>query len=142
MQEAVSSIITFPSVSWWASVNRFDKLVFDRSEHFQKMSYRNRYEIAGANGLIKLSVPLLHGRDQRAAMRDVKISNDAKWQGAHWRPITSAHGRSPYFEHYEAGLQKIFDTHFTFLTDFNLASIHWLKEQLKIKCDEIITDVY
>ena len=142
MPFAVSSYIPFPSISWWAAVSAQDTLLLDKAEHFEKMTCRNKYYLAGANGLLTLSIPLHHGRDQRAAMEDIRVDNKTKWQVQHWRSIVSTYKRSPYFDHYEPSLQQLFTQHYDSLTDVNLASILWLKEQLKLNFNVTFTDEY
>ncbi len=115
---------------------------WDVAEHFEKMTYRNRYCVAGANGLIKLSIPMLHGRDQRSSMTDMGISNIENWQKQHWRTLVSAYNRSPYFEHYAMPLERLFATTYDKLVDFNLASIQWLLEQLGLKYKTEFQTVY
>src|SRR5262245_53713708 len=80
-----------------------------------KMSFRNRCIIAGANGLIHLSVPLEGGRDQVKPMKDLKIANNQSWQKDHWRTIASSYNRSPYFEFYKEELELFFQKNFKFL---------------------------
>ncbi len=106
------------------------------------MSYRNRYYIPGANGIIHLSVPLINGRNQRAVMKDIKIFNKERWQLQHWRSLVSVYKRSPYFDHYENSLEKLFITEYHFLADFNLATIHWLKENLAVRFKEEFAETY
>jgi len=122
----------FPPISWWAAVLGAETLYLDAHEHFEKMSYRNRYYISGSNGRIQLSVPLVHGRDQRAPMHDVQISNEQIWQVQHWRTLVSVYRRSPYFDYYEDSLREIFESGFNHLTHFNLTTIDWVKQQLKL----------
>lgn len=142
MSSVVSSFIPFPNIYWWLLVADVDYLTFDCAEHFQKMSYRNRYYISGANGLIPLSIPLVAGRNQRCAMKEVQISYAEDWQVQHWRTIVSVYSRTPYFHYYEPGLKKLFDTKFTFLHEFDLASVQWLAQQLKLKPDIRMADSY
>lgn len=142
MYPVVSSFIPFPNIYWWLKAAGADAIVFDNAEHFQKMSYRNRYYISGANGLIQLSIPLVSGRNQRCAMKDVQVSHAENWEVQHWRTIVSVYSRTPYFEYYEPGLKKIFDTNFTQLTAFNLATVQWLMAQLKLKTELQFTDQY
>jgi hypothetical protein len=132
MAFAIASYIPFPCVSWWAAVATLDELLLDNAEHFEKMTYRNRYYLSAANGLLTLSIPLQHGREQRTAMSEVRIDNKTRWQMQHWRGITSAYKRTPYFDHYEPSLQQLFLQPFDLLANFNFASIQWLKEQLKL----------
>jgi len=132
----VSPYLTFPAISWWARVVNADVVLFDAAEHFQKMTFRNKYHIAGANNSNKLSVPLVNGRNQRVPMQEVRIHNEERWQVQHWRTIVSVYRRTPYFEHYENSLQLLFEKQFTSLVDFNKATIQWAKTQLKLQFEE------
>lgn len=135
MSYVVSPFIPFPNIYWWSAVIETGSILLDAQEHFQKMSYRNRYYISGSNGLIQLSIPLVNGRDQRAAMHKIQIAYNENWQVQHWRTLVSVYARSPYFSYYEPSLKKLFDTSFTFLNEFDLASVNWLREQLKANLD-------
>lgn len=133
MPRVISSFVPFPSISWWSLVISADELILDAAEHFEKMTYRNKYFIAGANGTIQLSIPLQRGRNQRAAMSNVLISNEDQWQKQHWRGIISTYKRAPFFEYYEHSLEQLFAKEFNSLIDFNRESINWLAKQLKLK---------
>lgn len=139
---AISSFLTFPCISWWARVLDTDIVILDAAEHFQKMTGRNRYDIAGANNPIKLSVPLVNGRNQHIAMCDAQVYNGAHWQVQHWRTLVSVYKRSPYFDHYAVSLQPLFETEFTHLAAFNRATVEWVKKQLKLKFEVQETTVY
>lgn len=128
----VSSSLTFPPISWWVITAAADEVILDGYEHFQKMSYRNRYRISGANNSILLTVPLTSGRDQHLPMRDVLIYNQERWQVQHWRTLVSVYKRTPYFDHFEHSLEQLFETEFTHLMQFNLAALQWAKQQLKL----------
>ena len=152
MQQIVTPFVPFPNIYWWFVMAGSYSALFDAKEHFVKMSYRNRYYITGANGLIQLSVPLARGRDQRTAMENVLIDNNERWQVNHWRTIVSVYGRAPYFEHYGPLLEQLFFTRYDKLVAFNRASIEWLQKQTGIlfeiesateyqKYDEDVTDL-
>jgi hypothetical protein len=117
-------------------------VVFDAAERFQKMSYRNRYRISGANNSILLTVPLISGREQRLPMADVQIYNDGLWQVQHWRTLVSVYKRTPYFEHYEDLLRPLYEHSYTHLAAFNRASIDWVVKQLKIDLAVEETDLF
>jgi hypothetical protein len=138
----VTPFNVFPCISWWMQVMQADTLIFDKAEHFQKMTGRNRYDIAGANNRVRLSVPLVNGRNQHVPMAEVRIFNDTDWQKQHWRTLVSAYRRSPYFEHYEQSLGTLFETEFTHLTDFSMASINWTQQQLKLRFNTTTADTY
>lgn len=127
----VSSYIPFPNIYWWLQLQGADALLLDGGEHFEKMTYRNKYFITGSNGGIQLSIPLLQGREQRTPMLQVMIDNKQRWQVQHWRTLVSVYKRTPYFEHYEPALEKLYTQRFDSLIDFNLASIKWLHKELR-----------
>lgn len=142
MTEIITSFIPFPNIYWWALAAQADVVCFDKAEHFQKMTYRNRYYISGSGGLIQLSVPLAGGRNQHVSMDMAEISARDNWQLQHWRTIVSVYRRAAYFEFYEMELQHLFETTFLHLADFNMATIHWLKKQLKLQFEETFVTQY
>ena len=106
------------------------------------MSFRNRCTIAGANGLIDLSVPIEGSRNTGAFIRDVKIDNMLKWQTIHWRGITAAYNRSPWFEFYADELLQFYETRYTYLWDWNLDLMYWVLHKLKVEVKVDFTDSY
>src|SRR6202000_2717684 len=96
----ISDIQYFAPVIFYKISYKFSYITFEQCETYQKMSFRNRCRIAGAEGPIDLSIPLVKGRDQRSLTRDVRIADDLDWQGQHWKTIASCYSRSPFFEFY------------------------------------------
>ena len=111
-------------------------------EHFEKMSYRNRYYIAGGNGLMKMSIPIQGGREHKSVMEHTTIADTDNWRQKHWRTLVSAYSNAPYFEFYADSLEKIFTDQHENLTAFNLQTIHWLKQQIDISFSEERTSFY
>jgi hypothetical protein len=132
----------FPSVELYRISNKFTDIVFEQYENYQKMSFRNRCQIAGAAGVISLSVPLLKGRDQRALMKDVKIAGFQPWQAQHWKTIVSCYNRSPWFEFYRDQLEELYQRRVDFLLDWNLACFEWTIKVLKMPLKVSLTDRY
>ena len=98
--------------------------------------------IAGANGIIELSVPLAFGRNQRGFTKDVKIDNRQKWQTRHWRSIESSYNHSPWFEHYVDELTKLYQKSFQFLIDWNLACFEWTIQKLDWRVNVALSDEF
>ncbi len=132
----------FPPIDSYKALVKHDILKIEKYEHYQKLSYRNRCYVAGPNGRMILSVPLARGKNQRTIMKDVRISNEEKWQGLHWKTLVSAYRRSPWFEYYEEDLQGLFEKPFHFLMDWNMACFEWTNSKLGIKMPVIYTDSY
>lgn len=101
-------------------------------EPFRKMSFQNRCIIPTANGLVGLSVPLVGGRGNRLPMDQVRIDNRQRWQTIHWRTITAAYNRSPFFEFYAPILENLYQTRIEFLHQWNELCFNWLVNHLKI----------
>lgn len=121
----IAAAIPFPPLSWWRAALKEKTVWLDPFEHFQKMSYRNRYYLAGKEGKAMLSIPLLKGRNQHAAMREMQISYAENWQKNHWRTLQTLLGNSPFFEYIDYQLFPFFDTKANSLYDWNKASIEW-----------------
>ncbi|SEW53574.1 WbqC family protein [Chitinophaga arvensicola] len=132
----------FPPIDSYKTLIKHDILQIEKYEHYQKVSYRNRCYVAGPNGRMILSVPLAKGKNQRTVMKDVRISNEEKWQGLHWKTLVSAYRRSPWFEYYEADLQELFETRFDFLLDWNMACFEWMNSKLGLMIPVTFTESY
>lgn len=122
----------FPCINYMKMLSGFSYVELESCETFQKNSFRNRCVVAGSNGLINLSVPLVNGRDQKVMYRDLKIDNSQKWQVQHWRTITSCYQKSPFFEYYAPGVEALLTTPHEYLFGMNMAIISWLKKVLKL----------
>lgn len=132
----------FMSTNCYITLVEYETLRFEQYEHFRKGSYSNRYYVAGPNGKILLSVPLLHARRERMAFRDLKICNRDQWQRLHWRTLTSAYRRSPWFEFYEESLQPMYEKKFDYLMDWNLQAFELVSGWLGRTWEVTFTDQY
>ena len=132
----------FPSINLYRISNEFSNIVFEQCEFYQKMSFRNRCQIAGGEGVINLNVPLEKGRDQKTRMKDVKITAAQPWQAQHWKTILSCYSRSPWFEFYRDELEGLYKTRFDFLMDWNLACFEWSLKMLRLPLAVSLTDGY
>ena len=115
----------FASVIFYKISYNFSHIVFEQCESYQKMSFRNRCQIAGAQGAIDLGIPLVGGRGQKGLTRDVRIAGDRSWQAQHWKTIVSCYNRSPWFEYYRDGLEALYGRPANFLMDWNQDCLEW-----------------
>jgi WbqC-like protein family len=106
------------------------------------MSFRNRCRIAGAEGVVDLSVPIAGGRDQKTIMKEVRIASGRSWQAQHWKTIVSCYSRSPWFDYYRDGLQKLFEEPVEFLMDWDLRCLEWSLRALGMDRPILLTDRY
>jgi len=96
------------------------------------MSFRNRCRIAGAEGTIDLSIPLVEGRDQKTLVKDVRIAGGRPWQAQHWKTLVSCYNRSPWFEYYRDDLEQLYQKPVNFLMDWDLTCFEWSLKMLEI----------
>jgi hypothetical protein len=130
----------FAPVTLYKNLYKFSNIVFDQYETYQKMGFRNRCQVAGAEGVVDLSVPLLKGRGQKTLVRDVRISDRQPWAAQHWKTIVSCYSRSPWFDHYRDGLEALYLRRFEFLLDWNLACFDWTVRVLGLEIPVSLTE--
>jgi hypothetical protein len=132
----------FPVVDWFKFSTDCSDIKIEQYERFQKMSFRNRCMILGSNGVINLTVPIENGRESKAMIRDIKVDNGQPWQKQHWRSILSSYSRSPFFEYYADGVNKLLQKQHIYLFDLNWEIIEWLQKALKLKANFELTEDY
>ena len=125
----------------FANINYYNILLknrintIDASNWYQKGGYSNKYVIAGANGLITLSTPLLGGRNQKTLYKDVKIAYTTNWREQHRKSIFSCYGNAPFFSFYKYEIENIFSQEFEFLFDLNFYILQKMIKLLKVEID-------
>src|ERR1700676_1263795 len=104
----VSELQYFPPITFFTTLYKETYIYLDIYEVYRKMSFRNRCMVAGAQGIISLSVPLSAGRNQQLPVNEVLISDSENWQLRHFKSLRSAYNRSPFFEYYQDELAAHF----------------------------------
>jgi len=121
----------FPPITYFSALYNQSYVYLDIYESYRKMSFRNRCQIAGADGIVSLSIPLKQGRNQLAAVNLVEISNSENWQARHFKSICSVYNRSPFFEYYADELNAIYQLRVERLAEWNLVCLDWLHLKLE-----------
>jgi hypothetical protein len=127
------STACFAPVQYFSKLILYNTVYIEQYEHFPKQTFRNRYEISGANGLVSLVIPVVKGRGGKKNIRDIKISYDSDWQRNHWRTIFSAYNSSPFFEYYKDDIFPFFETRWKCLFDYNLAALQTLCDLMELE---------
>lgn len=110
---------TFPCINYFKTLFKCSYLNFNSFERFKKSSFNNRYIIAGANGLVNLTIPIAGGREQKALITEIEIDYSVDWQTKHWRTIVSAYSKSPFFDYYCNDIKKMLFNKEQKLFEFN-----------------------
>lgn len=116
---AVIELHYLPTIQYMSKLVQYDKVIIETGENYQKGSYRNRTNIIGGNGLQRLSIPLLSGKNEQQNILDVKIAWHDRWPSTHWKSIQSAYGKAPFYEFYADELAPLFEEKIDSLFDFN-----------------------
>lgn len=140
-------MITLP-LSYFGPIEEFvylaqnNTVTYESKEHFVKQSYRNRCIIYGANGLLRLTVPLVLKSREKTAMEQVKISYAENWQAHHWKSIKSAYKNSPFFDYYEELLLPLFLEEVDTLKNLNLKILSSVKQCLQLSCETLLNQEF
>jgi hypothetical protein len=135
-------ICYLPPISYFQLIVKAQNVELELHENFVKQSYRNRCEIYGANGKLKLIVPVQH-KGERILFKDVKISYAENWQKIHWKSLEAAYRTSPFFEYYEHHFHSFYHNNkIAYLKDLNIALMELLLKLLSINKKLMFTDKY
>lgn len=129
-------------VEYYSAMAKADTVFLEHCEFYEKQSYRNRCNIAGANGQLALTIPVEKSKGSRMLTRDVRISEHGDWQLQHWRSIESAYNSTPFFEYYKDDLIPFYEKDWTFLWDFNAEIQAKMLELLDLQVDIQLTKEY
>lgn len=94
MSTALLQSTYFGPVQWYQKLYRYDSILIEQHDTYQKQTFRNRCVIATANGLQALTVPV-EAPGERCAMKEVRISDHNQWRRVHWNALQSAYSESP-----------------------------------------------
>lgn len=139
---AILSTAYFPNIQYVSKLLFHKKTLIDTNETYLKQSFRNRFEIASANGKLNLTIPILKPEGNRTKTKDIRIDYTTPWQKNHWRAIVSAYSNSPFFEIFEKELTPLFETKESLLINFNQTTIEQLFKCLGISVDISFCDNY
>ncbi len=109
-----------PSLEYMSLLLQHPTLLFEVEENFPKQTYRNRCLILGANGVERLTVPVIHTSGQKTKTKDTKIDYSQNWVKQHQGAFQAAYGNAPYFEYFKPYLDQIFAKKRFFLVDLNI----------------------
>lgn len=109
-------------VKLYALMSRYGCVAMDfgvRWDKRRKQSHRT--VIAGANGVQRLTVPIVKPDSYHGiTAADIEVSDHGQWWALHRGAIESAYGRTPYYEYYADELVPAFDSNTASLKQLDL----------------------
>lgn len=122
------------SIGYYEKLLNANEIEFANAETFVKQTPRNRFTIAGANGVQNLTIHV-EKAEAGTTIKDIRISHAEKWQTNMLRTLKTCYGNAPFFEFYDYKLFPELEKKHTFLWDWSLElfdiSIQLLKSDAK-----------
>ncbi len=119
-----------------------EHIYIEAHETYSKQSWRNRCIVATANGLQSLIVPVNKVYGNHTQTKDIRVSYAENWQQIHWRTLTAAYNKSPWFEHYSPFLEPCFRHQAKTLFELNLSLLKLVLKLLKVDKTISVTSTY
>lgn len=123
------------NIEYFHRLLKSEKVVIDLYEPYQKQTFRSRCQVAGANGIQTLSVPVERPQGKSTLVKDVQISYREDWRKDHLKAIESAYSRTPYFVYYFESIHTIIQNDNTLLWELNAALTSYLIDKLDLTAE-------
>lgn len=121
-----------PWMGYFDLMDSADAFVLLDTVQFEKQSWQQRNRIKTGDAESKwLTVPVIQGLKQK--IKDVRIEGSNPWRRKHWGTICQHYKRAPYWNLYSEGLSALYSQDWSYLFDWNVAVITFLKEQFGIR---------
>jgi hypothetical protein len=132
----------FPNVEYFMFLSKYDTINIEICENFPKQTFRNRTYILSSNGLLGINVPIVKEKTIKQKFSDTRISYTENWNVKAWRTITSAYGKSIYFEYFEDEIKQFFTSEHEKLIDLNIKILHYFIKRFDISTKIEFTQSY
>ncbi len=130
-----------PSLEYFACLLAHDSITIETQEHYEKQSYRNRCNILASNRVDVLSIPVVKG-NSKIKVQDLRIDYSQDWRRRHWGAISSAYGKTPFFEYYADYFRAVYDKKTDLLYEFNAELLTICLKLLRVEKKIIFTEAY
>lgn len=111
-----------PPIHYFSKLYSAPDVYLEGYDHYVKQTYRNRCVIAGPEGPLALTLPVVHAdKGGKTCTRDIRLSDHGNWPHLHCHALQSAYEKTAYFDYYCDDLLPLYERKWTFLMDFNTA---------------------
>ena len=107
IDKGIFSTAYLPPIAWFQQALQCNNIVLEVHENYGKQSYRNRCKILSANGVLDLSIPIVHQKNKQQITAVLTQENEP-WRKIHWQAICSAYGKSAFFLYYRDAFENIY----------------------------------
>ncbi len=110
-----------------------DQFVILDDVQFEKNSFTNRNRINIGGKASWLTIPVHLKGHMSTTIRDITIAQNIKWTSKHYKSISQAYQKSPFFHLHKEFFESIYQQEWSSLLDLNHALLSYLLEQFAIK---------
>jgi len=128
-----------PWIGYFHKMMSADKFVILDDVEFSKNDWFNRNKIKSINGEMWLTVPIIYKDSSNKLIKDIIIDNSKNWKRKHLKSIKLNYSKALYINEYIDFIETIFSTDWRFLIDLNLKMIEFIKKELKIEIDIVLS---
>jgi len=114
-------------------IDDVDLFIFYHDVQYTHKDWRNRNRIKTRNGLLWLSVPVLH--DSSTLICDARIDYQGRWIDKHIRSLTVAYSKAPFFRRYAPEFFALLESRFSTISELNVNVCMWVMQKLNIKTE-------
>lgn len=139
---AILPVSYLPSIDQYCYLVQEPNVLFEIHETYPKQTCRNRTNILTANGVLFLTIPVRKPYGNRSKTADILIDYSTPWNKIHWKAITSAYNKSPFFLFFRDDLENLYNGHHELLIDFNTLLINQINKFLRISVQPEFTSSY
>ncbi len=108
-----------PWIGYFNKIYQSDIFCLVDSIQFEKKWFQNRNKIRTNNGEVTLIVPVKTSGRYYQNICEVEIDNNLPWQYKHWKTITLAYKKAPYFDRYAPFFEEVYKKEWKMLVDLN-----------------------
>ncbi|GAB2618884.1 WbqC family protein [Emticicia sediminis] len=130
-QSVLIELQYLPSIEFFSCLQSFSEIIIESNENYVKQSYRNRCYILGSNKTEMLVVPVIDG-NKKILIKDIRIDYSQRWDVNHWRTMSAAYGKSPFYEFYSDYFKDIYNKKHSFLWDLNFEILTMCLKLLRV----------
>lgn len=116
-----------PWLGFFHKMSKVDEYVFLDNAQFKKRYFENRNKIKTIKGWQWITVPVISKGRYRQKINEVIIDNGLPWRRKYLNALRHAYAKSPYFDAYNERIDKIINSKWGKLIEFNIELIAFFR---------------
>lgn len=123
-----------PWKGYFDLINSVDEFIIFDEMQYTKRDWRNRNKIKTPQGIVWLTIPVGVKGKFHQKINETKVGES--WSEKHWRTISMAYSKAPYFSDYKSIFEDFFlkeSLNLEYLSDINIQLIKIINNVLNIK---------